>query len=315
MSVEAALSAGKGRPRVMRAAAGDVCRIFAGEVCAALFARQHKTGGQEARHRRSGVSRISKLSYAQQVCVKAAGKAMQSTGMLHPGARVGVAVSGGVDSFVLLKVLQIRQRIVPFPFEIMALHLNPGFDPTNHAPLAEWLAREGIAGHLEVTDYGPRGHSDENLRNSACFYCARLRRKRLFALCREYHLTHLAFGHNNDDLVTNFLMNLVQTGKVAGMSMNEPFFGGALQVIRPLMLLSKAEIVRAARQWELPVFSNPCPSAGKTRRADMMDVLDAMCTGSKVRRKNIFNGLARWQWEQNRLSADTIDGNAGGGIE
>ena len=81
------------------------------------------------------------------------------------------------------------------------------------------------------------------------------------------------------------------------------------------MLLSKAEIVRAARQWELPVFSNPCPSAGKTRRADMMDVLDAMCAGSKVRRKNIFNGLARWQWEQNRLSADTIDGNAGGGIE
>ncbi len=315
MSVEAALSAGKGRPRVMRAAAGDVCRIPAGEVCAALFARQHKTGGREARHRRSGVSRISKLSYAQQVCVKAAGKAMQSTGMLHPGARVGVAVSGGVDSFVLLKVLQIRQRIVPFPFEIMALHLNPGFDPTNHAPLAEWLAREGIAGHLEVTDYGPRGHSDENLRNSACFYCARLRRKRLFALCREYHLTHLAFGHNNDDLVTNFLMNLVQTGKVAGMSMNEPFFGGALQVIRPLMLLPKAEIVRAARQWELPVFSNPCPSAGKTRRADMMDVLDAMCAGSKVRRKNIFNGLARWQWEQNRLSADTIDGNAGGGIE
>ena len=272
MSVEAALSAGKGRPRVMRAAAGDVCRIPAGEVCAALFARQHKTGGREARHRRSGVSRISKLSYAQQVCVKAAGKAMQSTGMLHPGGRGGVAVSGGVDSFVLLKVLQIRQRIVPFPFEIMALHLNPGFDPTNHAPLAEWLAREGIAGHLEVTDYGPRGHSDENLRNSACFYCARLRRKRLFALCREYHLTHLAFGHNNDDLVTNFLMNLVQTGKVAGMSMNEPFFGGALQVIRPLMLLPKAEIVRAARQWELPVFSNPCPSAGKTRRADMMDV-------------------------------------------
>ena len=182
------------------------------------------------------------------------------------------------------------------------------------APLADWLTREGIAGHLEVTDYGPRGHSEENLRNSACFYCARLRRKRLFTLCREYHLTHLAFGHNNDDLVSNFLMNLVQTGKVAGMSMNEPFFGGALQVIRPLMLLSKAEIVRAARQWELPVFSNPCPSAGKTKRADMMEVLDSMCAGSRVRRKNIYNGLARWQWEQNRLDG-MIDGNAGGGIK
>ena len=261
------------------------------------------------------MSRMSKLSYAQQVCVKAAGKAMQSTGMLFPGARVGVAVSGGVDSFVLLKVMQLRQRIVPFRFEFMALHLNPGFDPQNHAPLAEWLAQEGIAGHLEVTDYGPRGHSEENLRRSACFYCARLRRKRLFALCQQYGLTHLAFGHNNDDLVTNFLMNLIQTGKVSGMSMNEPFFGGSLRVIRPLMLLPKSEIQRAARQWELPIFANPCPSAGKTKRTDMLETLDAMCGGSKVKRRNVYNGLARWQWEQNLalgLDADELDGENGG---
>ena len=134
-----------------------------------------------------------KLSYAQEVCVKAAGRAMQTTGMLEPGCRVGVAASGGVDSFVLLKVMQLRQRIVPFRFEFMALHVNPGFDPDNHRPLTEWLAAEGIAGHLEVSDHGPRGHSPENRRNSPCFYCARLRRKRLFALCARYKLTHLPF--------------------------------------------------------------------------------------------------------------------------
>ena len=61
-----------------------------------------------------------KRSYAQEVCVKSAGKAMQQTGMIWPGCRIGVAVSGGVDSFVLLKTLHIRQGIVPFRFEIMA---------------------------------------------------------------------------------------------------------------------------------------------------------------------------------------------------
>lgn len=80
-----------------------------------------------------------KRSFAQELCVKSAGRAMQRAGMLWPGCRVGVAVSGGVDSFVLLKTLQIRQGIVPFPFEIMALHLNPGFDPQSHAALpAGW---------------------------------------------------------------------------------------------------------------------------------------------------------------------------------
>lgn len=243
-----------------------------------------------------------KLSYAQEVCVKAAGKAMQTTGMLEPGARVGVAVSGGMDSFVLLKVMQLRQRIVPFRFEFMALHVNPGFEPANHAPLGAWLKREGIAGHLEVTDHGPRGHSEENLRNSPCFYCARLRRKRLFALCGQYRLTHLAFGHNADDLVTTFLLNLVQTGRVEGMSMSESFFGGRLRVIRPLLLVEKSDIARAARRWDLPLWSNPCPSAGVSKRADMMGVLQSMTGGVRFKRQNVYNGLTRWQMDKNRLS-------------
>ena len=31
-----------------------------------------------------------KRSYAQEVCVKSAGKAMQQTGMIWPGCRIGV---------------------------------------------------------------------------------------------------------------------------------------------------------------------------------------------------------------------------------
>ncbi len=191
-----------------------------------------------------------KLSYAQQVCVKSAGKAMQRTGMVGPGAKVGVAVSGGVDSWVLLEVLRRRQRIVPFRFDIMAIHLNPGFDAENHAPLVEYLAKHGVAGHIEVTDHGPRGHSPENRRNSACFYCAMLRRTRLFEVCQRYGLTHLAFGHNADDLVTTFFMNLVQNGRVEGMGMCDDFFKGALKVIRPLLLVEKPDIIKAARRWE-----------------------------------------------------------------
>ena len=116
-----------------------------------------------------------------------------------PGCRIGVAVSGGVDSFVLLKTLHIRQGIVPFRFEIMAIHLNPGFDPQSHMPLAAWLSRHGIPSHLEVTDFGPHAHSAGNQRRSPCFRCAWLRRKRLFELCSQYKLTHLALGHNAED--------------------------------------------------------------------------------------------------------------------
>ncbi|WP_027187704.1 tRNA lysidine(34) synthetase [Desulfovibrio cuneatus] len=241
------------------------------------------------------MSRLS-FNYAQERCVRLAGKAMQSTDMIYPGARIGVAVSGGVDSWVLLQVLKIRQRIVPFHFDIMALHVNPGFDVTSHAPLLPWVQANGVAAHVEVTDHGPRGHSPENRNRSACFYCAMLRRKRLFGLCTHYGLTHLAFGHNADDLVSTFFMNMFQGGRVDGMSMKEPFFGGALMVIRPLMLVEKKLIIKAAKTWELPVWSNPCPSAmNGTRRSSVLEDVENLCREHKERKKNIFNALCRWQ--------------------
>ena len=240
-----------------------------------------------------------KRSFAQELCVKSAGRAMQRAGMLWPGCRVGVAVSGGVDSFVLLKTLQIRQGIVPFPFEIMALHLNPGFDPQSHAALPGWLARQGIASHVEVTDYGPEAHSGKNLRRSACFRCAWLRRKRLFELCARYKLTHLALGHNADDLVQTFFLNLCRNGRVDGMHMNESFFGGGLHLIRPLLLVEKKYILKAARQCALPVWANACPSAGHTARSAMSATLEQLYGVARDARRCIYNGLARWQMEQN----------------
>ncbi len=239
-----------------------------------------------------------KYSYAQQVCIRSAGRAMQSTDMLWPGARVGVAVSGGMDSWVLLKVLLIRQGIVPFPFEIVPLHLNPGFDAQSHLPLLDWLEENGLEGKVEVTDHGPRAHSEENRKKSACFYCAMLRRKRLFELCKENGLTHLAFGHNADDLVSNFFMNLLQTGRVSGMSMTEAFFDGQLQVIRPLLLVEKNYIAKAVQQWNLPVWQNPCPSAGNTKRSEITEKIKQLYQGEKGVRKNIFNGICRWQHGQ-----------------
>ncbi len=239
-----------------------------------------------------------KYNYAQEQCIRSAGKLMQSTGMLRPGARVGVAVSGGADSWALIKVLKIRRGIVPFPVELMALHLNPGFDPQGHAPLAEWLREQGIAAHLELTDYGPRAHSGENRKNAPCYFCAMLRRKRLFELCRQYGLTHLAFGHTAEDLVSTFFMNLCQTGRVDGLNMKEAFFNGRLTVIRPLMLVEKPVILRAVAKWALPVRANPCPSAGHTRRTGILEELDAFCGTRKWMRKNISNGLIRWQHAQ-----------------
>lgn len=241
---------------------------------------------------------MEKLTFAQQTCVRSAGMCMHRLGVIRERSRIGVAVSGGVDSFVLLKVLRLRQQILPFPIEIMALHVNPGFRPDAHQMLVPWLEREGIAGHVEVCDHGPSAHSTENRKRSACFRCAWLRRRRLFELCARYGLTHLALGHNADDLAQTFFLNLCRNGRVQGMSMALPLFRGSLLLIRPLLLLEKKVIVKAAGQWNLPVWDNGCPSAGNTARSDMKKSMDALFTVARGTRQKVFNGLCRWQLEQ-----------------
>ncbi|MBQ7618478.1 MAG: tRNA 2-thiocytidine biosynthesis protein TtcA [Desulfovibrio sp.] len=228
-------------------------------------------------------------------CIRSVGKAMHETKMIWPNARIGVALSGGYDSFVLLKVLQIRQKILPFPIEIMAIHLNPGFSKDNHKVLLPWLLSHGIAAHIELRSDGLEAHSEENLKRSPCFRCAWLRRRRLFELAAKYHLTHLAFGHNADDLVSTFFLNLCRNGRVDGMEMNESFFKGTLKLIRPLLLVEKKYIISAAKQWQLPIIKNPCPSAGHTARAELEQVLSSFYKLSHESKHCIFNALTRWQ--------------------
>jgi tRNA 2-thiocytidine biosynthesis protein TtcA len=243
-----------------------------------------------------------KLSFAQRTCVGKTGRLMQQCRMIDSGARIGVAVSGGMDSAVLLQVLALRKRILPFPIELMALHLNPGFEPGSHAPLLEWTTSLGVALHMEDTDFGPKAHSPENRKRSPCYYCSMRRRTRLFELCRTYNLTHLAFGHNADDLVTTFFMNITQAGRVDGLSPSQEFFGGRLKVIRPLLLIEKRFIRPAARRWGLPVLETPCPSAGKSNRAEVWAWVEQFIAGNRRRRNNLFGALERWQLDEDCAS-------------
>jgi tRNA(Ile)-lysidine synthase TilS/MesJ len=220
---------------------------------------------------------------------------MHSKAMLSPGARIGVAVSGGVDSFGLLQVLFLQKAKLPFSVELMVLHINPGFDSTNHAPLMEWSHRFGLSGCVEVTDFGPRAHSSENRKNSPCFFCSWHRRKRLFHLVHRFGLSHIAFGHTADDLVENFFMNMMYSGRIEGMFPKEEFFNGEFELIRPLLGLEKRQISKAVREWKLPVLENPCPSNHNTKRSEMRHWLAKVFSSDRALRKNIFSALKRWQ--------------------
>ena len=55
--------------------------------------------------------------------------ALKEYELLYPGDKVAVCISGGKDSMLLAKLMQMLQRLSDFPFELVYLVMDPGYAP------------------------------------------------------------------------------------------------------------------------------------------------------------------------------------------
>jgi tRNA 2-thiocytidine biosynthesis protein TtcA len=220
------------------------------------------------------------------------GRAIRHYDLIRAGDRLAVAVSGGKDSLSLLWLLQIRLRWVPVRYTLTAIHLDPGFPGSRPAQMADFCRDLGVPFHWEQTDYGPRAHSPEN-RENPCFFCSRLRRKRLFELAAELGCTKLALGHNQDDIIETLFLNIFYSGEIGTMVPRQPLFKGALTIIRPLALTPEKEIKGLVRRKGWPEMINPCPSAGYSSRAGIKKMLTELYATNRKIRGNTFRALSR----------------------
>ena len=75
---------------------------------------------------------------------KKVGKAIWDYKMLKEGDRVLLAVSGGKDSLSLLRIMKERLKFVPIEYEIVACHVDMGFDWVDAEALKAHFEREGV---------------------------------------------------------------------------------------------------------------------------------------------------------------------------
>jgi tRNA 2-thiocytidine biosynthesis protein TtcA len=185
------------------------------------------------------------------------GRAMHDYQMLADRDRVMVAVSGGVDSLVLLAILRDWQLKAPIKYELLAVHLDMGFGVDQADLVTDQLARLGVEYLVEKTDIGPRALEDEEGR-SGCFHCARRRRNRLFEIAHERNFTKIAMGHHKEDIIETFFLNMMYGGNLSTMVPRQDLFAGKLSLIRPMSYFEKAAIREIAAE-----LHAQCGSASK----------------------------------------------------
>ncbi|MCE5336156.1 MAG: tRNA 2-thiocytidine(32) synthetase TtcA [Desulfobacteraceae bacterium] len=231
------------------------------------------------------------MAFVDQEVKRLLGKAIHHYGLICSGDRIAVAVSGGKDSMLLLWLLRERLRRVPISYDLVAIHVDPGFDTVTADRIEAFLQAEGFQYEILRTDFGVRAHGPEN-RENPCFLCARLRRSALFKKARELGCGKLAFGHNLDDMIETFFINICYGAQVAGMVPNQEFFGGEIRVIRPLALVKAGSIQKMCRNLGLPIQTNTCPSAARNQRSEIRNMLDGLYRKNPKVRGNIFHAMS-----------------------
>lgn len=210
--------------------------------------------------------------------------------MIRDGDRIAVGISGGKDSWALLWLLAERMPRVPVKYDLFPIHVDLGFGGGQNATIEAYAHRMGWGVRVEHTDFGVLAHSAAN-RENPCFLCARKRRHRLFEVAGQLGCNKLALGHNKDDLIETLFLNIFYAGEMSTMLPSQPLFKGRLTVIRPLALADEALLRRFAMQMDFPVVENPCPSAGRTRRAEIKEMLNGICDRNKKIKGNIFRAM------------------------
>ncbi len=218
------------------------------------------------------------------------GRAIKRYGLVDQGDRILVALSGGADSTSLLWLLQDRLCHIPIDYKLFAVHVEHGFEGSDYATVHAWAESLGIVHRVIHSEIGPRAHSSEN-RENPCFLCARFRRTALFNEARRLDCNKIAFGHNLDDLIETFLVNIFFGSQVATMLPRQPFFGGKITIIRPFSLLDSVTVRRFHKSRSFPLCVNPCPSKNSGKREEIRQILQGLYKNNSKIRGNILHAM------------------------
>jgi tRNA 2-thiocytidine biosynthesis protein TtcA len=239
---------------------------------------------------------LPRHSYSYKALNSLVGKAIHRYDMIRDGDRIAVGLSGGKDSLTLLWALNERRKRIPVRYDLSPIYVDPGFPGGFGGELATLCRQLDLELIIDHTDHGMVAHSPAN-RENPCFLCARLRRKRLFEIADAHGCRKLALGHNKDDIIETFFLNVCYAGEISTMVPLQTFFNGRFAVIRPLAMVEEKHIRRFAADRQFPCFTNPCPSAGSTKRSEIKTMLKGLYRTNRKIKGNIYRAMSHVKME------------------
>ncbi len=214
-------------------------------------------------------------------------QAIKTYNMINDGDVIGIGVSGGKDSLVLLLSMYMLKDFYPKKFEIKAISIDTGFENTDFSKIRELCDNLNIQYILENTDIKEIVF-DKMQKSSPCSLCSKMRRAALCSLAEKSGCNKIALGHNKDDAIETYVMNTLYNAKAMCFEPVTHYEDRKLTIIRPLIFADEYSVKKCAEENNLPVMAKNCPQDGNTKREETKKLLKHLNKLNKNAVKNIF---------------------------
>ena len=219
-------------------------------------------------------------------------KAIENYNMIEEGDKIAIGLSGGKDSITLVMALKALQRFYPKKFDIIAVSVNPGFDFFDSAFLQETCKNIGVE-YVEAQSYIKDIVFDIRKEKNPCSLCANLRRGILNSTAIEHGCNKIALGHNEDDVLENFFLNLLYDDNISTFAPVSYMDRSKITLIRPMIYLSEREIRKFIKRQNITVMPKSCPMDGVSKREYMKELIAKLVLDIPTVRANIMGAIKR----------------------
>jgi len=172
--------------------------------------------------------------------------------MIESGDHIAIGISGGKDSLTLLYGLSQLQKFYPKPFTLSAITVDMGLDTMNLDPIKALCADFHVPYEIISTEIG-KILFEARKESNPCALCAKMRKGALNQKALELGCNKIAYAHHKDDLIETAIMSLLYEGRFYAFPPVTHLDRTDLTVIRPLMLVSEADVKGFRNKYQLPV--------------------------------------------------------------
>ena len=219
--------------------------------------------------------------------------------LIQPGDKIAVCISGGKDSMLMAKLMQMLQRHSAYPFELVFLVMDPGYNELNRHKI------EANAQLLEIpitvfeTNIFEVANASEK---SPCYLCARMRRGHLYSKAKSLGCNKIALGHHFSDVIETTVMGMFYGSQIQAMlpKLHSTNFEG-MELIRPLYCVHEDNILAWKRYNELEFIQCACRftenctmcdnGGGGSKRQEIKLLIRRLKRDNPNIEKSIFNSI------------------------